>query len=73
MRAMIRARKCRMRVALITEEAAVVAAAGAECAWEFLEWAAVRTAADEGAAAVAETRAMTTANRYSRSWARQAR
>ena len=73
MKAMIHARKCRMRAALITEEAAVVAAAEAEYAWEFLEWAAVRTAADAGAAAVAETKAMRTANRCNRSWVRQAR
>jgi hypothetical protein len=65
MKAMTHGRKCRMRAALITEEAAVEAvAAGEECAWEFLEWGAVRTAADEGAEA--ETRATKTASKCRR-------
>jgi hypothetical protein len=62
MKAMTHGRKCRMRVALITEEAEAVAAE-AECAWEFREWVEVRTV---GAGAAAETKTMPTANRCSR-------
>ena len=58
MKATTRGRKCRMRVALTVDEA-VAGVAGAECAWEFPEWAEVRTA---DAGAVGATKAMKTAS-----------